>query len=119
MINADASVETFQCRTEATFARLTDDQLRARAADRQPFFLYLAYNAPHSPIEPPADWLAPLLAGRREPRTGGILLARGERDEIAAKAATDPFVVNGAASFDLIEFLPARAASVNLDTLLP
>ncbi|WP_434403611.1 YciI family protein [Sphingobium sp. DN12] len=62
-------------------------------------------------------WL--LLAGRREPRTGGILLARGERDEIAAKAATDPFVVNGAASFDLIEFLPARAASVNLDTLLP
>ncbi|CAM5469161.1 YciI family protein [Sphingobium scionense] len=62
-------------------------------------------------------WL--LLAGRREPRTGGILLARGERDDIAAKAATDPFVVNGAASFELIEFLPARAASVNLDTLLP
>ena len=54
-------------------------------------------------------WL--LLAGRREPRTGGILLARGERNEIAAKAATE--------SFDLIEFLPARAASVNLDTLLP
>lgn len=24
----------------------------------QPFFLYLAYNAPHSPIEPPAEWLA-------------------------------------------------------------
>jgi arylsulfatase A-like enzyme len=23
----------------------------------QPFFLYLAYNAPHFPIEPPADWL--------------------------------------------------------------
>ncbi|NWK94153.1 GTP cyclohydrolase [Sphingobium lactosutens] len=62
-------------------------------------------------------WL--LLAGRREPRTGGILIARGEKAEIAAKAATDPFVVNGAASFDLIEFLPARAASVNLETLLP
>lgn len=61
-------------------------------------------------------WL--LLAGRRQPRTGGILLARGERDDIAAKAATDPFVLNGAASFELIEFLPARAASVNLDTLL-
>jgi arylsulfatase A-like enzyme len=30
---------------------------RARAKD-QPFFLYLAYNAPHFPIEPPADWLA-------------------------------------------------------------
>jgi len=23
----------------------------------QPFFLYLAYNAPHAPIQPPADWL--------------------------------------------------------------
>ncbi len=25
---------------------------------RQPFFIYLAYNAPHFPIQPPADWLA-------------------------------------------------------------
>ncbi len=30
---------------------------RTKHADR-PFFLYLAYNAPHFPIEPPADWLA-------------------------------------------------------------
>ncbi|MBL9213737.1 MAG: sulfatase-like hydrolase/transferase [Opitutaceae bacterium] len=32
--------------------------LRERARDRRPFFLYLAYNAPHFPIEPPAAWLA-------------------------------------------------------------
>lgn len=30
---------------------------QAKAPDR-PFFLYLAYNAPHFPIEPPAEWLA-------------------------------------------------------------
>ncbi len=30
---------------------------RAKAKD-QPFFLYLAYNAPHFPIEPPDEWLA-------------------------------------------------------------
>ena len=30
---------------------------RAEQAD-EPFFLYLAYNAPHFPIEPPAEWLA-------------------------------------------------------------
>jgi arylsulfatase A-like enzyme len=30
---------------------------RARQPD-QPFFLYLAYNAPHFPVEPPAEWLA-------------------------------------------------------------
>jgi arylsulfatase A-like enzyme len=34
------------------------DYLRDRARQpAQPFFLYLAYNAPHFPIEPPADWL--------------------------------------------------------------
>jgi arylsulfatase A-like enzyme len=33
--------------------------LRERAkTPGQPFFLYLAYNAPHFPIEPPAAWLA-------------------------------------------------------------
>lgn len=35
------------------------DYLRQRARNpEQPFFLYLAYNAPHFPIEPPAEWLA-------------------------------------------------------------
>lgn len=29
----------------------------AKSTNR-PFFLYLAYNAPHFPIEPPAEWLA-------------------------------------------------------------
>ena len=29
---------------------------RARTPER-PFFLYLAYNAPHFPIEPPVDWV--------------------------------------------------------------
>jgi len=33
--------------------------LKERASKKdQPFFLYLAYNAPHFPIEPPAEWLA-------------------------------------------------------------
>jgi arylsulfatase A-like enzyme len=34
------------------------DYLRDRARQpTQPFFLFLAYNAPHFPIEPPAHWL--------------------------------------------------------------
>ena len=33
--------------------------LRERAATpERPFFLYLAYNAPHFPIEPPEEWVA-------------------------------------------------------------
>lgn len=31
--------------------------LEERAREDRPFFLYLAYNAPHDPIQPRADWL--------------------------------------------------------------
>ena len=41
------------------FSDWAEDYLHARAQRReQPFFLYLAYNAPHFPIEPPPRWLA-------------------------------------------------------------
>jgi arylsulfatase A-like enzyme len=40
------------------FSAWAADYLRERAEhSEQPFFLYLAYNAPHTPIEPPAAWL--------------------------------------------------------------
>ncbi len=39
------------------FSQWSADYLRERAQDKKPFFLYLAYNAPHFPIEPPAEWL--------------------------------------------------------------
>jgi arylsulfatase A-like enzyme len=40
------------------FSQWASDYLRDRAEHPdQPFFLYLAYNAPHFPIEPPAPWL--------------------------------------------------------------
>jgi len=39
------------------FSDWAADYVRERARDRQPFFLYLAYNAPHFPIEPPAEWV--------------------------------------------------------------
>lgn len=39
------------------FTEWTCDFLKQQAQTEQPFFLYLAYNAPHTPIQPPADWL--------------------------------------------------------------
>jgi arylsulfatase A-like enzyme len=33
------------------------EYLESRRGKDEPFFLYLAYNAPHSPIQPPPDWL--------------------------------------------------------------
>jgi arylsulfatase A-like enzyme len=40
------------------FTDWSGDYLRSRAKskDEKPFFLYLAYNAPHTPIQPPKDW---------------------------------------------------------------
>ena len=34
------------------------DYLTQQSRREQPFFLYLAYNAPHFPIQPPEDWYA-------------------------------------------------------------
>jgi arylsulfatase A-like enzyme len=46
------------------FTQWASDYLRKRAAaaDGKPFFLYLAYNAPHTPIQPPEEWLAKVKA---------------------------------------------------------
>ena len=45
------------------FTDWAGDYLRERAKQKdKPFFLYLAYNAPHFPIEPPAEWLAKVKA---------------------------------------------------------
>jgi arylsulfatase A-like enzyme len=41
------------------------DYLTERAKAGGPFFLYLAYNAPHDPIQPPPEWLQKVK--RREP----------------------------------------------------
>lgn len=39
------------------FTQWSIDYINDRAKSDRPFFLYLAYNAPHTPIQPPADWL--------------------------------------------------------------
>ena len=38
------------------FSDWASDYLKSRAGKKQPFFFYLAYNAPHTPIQPPKDW---------------------------------------------------------------
>jgi arylsulfatase A-like enzyme len=47
------------------FTEWACDTIRDRSATGDPFFLLLAYNAPHTPIQPPQDWVAKV--GRREP----------------------------------------------------
>lgn len=40
------------------FTEWSVEFLRAQTQSLQPFFLYLAYNAPHTPIQPPDAWVA-------------------------------------------------------------
>jgi arylsulfatase A-like enzyme len=39
------------------FTNWTIEYLQERRKEKKPFLLYLAFNAPHFPIQPPADWL--------------------------------------------------------------
>lgn len=39
------------------FSQWACDYLKDRSGKQEPFFLYLAYNAPHGPLQPPPDWL--------------------------------------------------------------
>ena len=47
------------------FTQYAIDYLDSRVGAEEPFFLYLAYNAPHFPVQPPEDWLAKVF--EREP----------------------------------------------------
>ncbi len=44
-----------------------------------------------------------LASGRKVPRTGGVILAVGERAEIEAYVAADPFTIHGVAEYDIME----------------
>ena len=50
------------------FTQWSIDYIRKRAKSKQPFSLYLAYNAPHTPIQPPSEWLERVK--KRQPSIG-------------------------------------------------
>jgi uncharacterized protein YciI len=59
-----------------------------------------------------------LLSGRKEPRDGGVILARAN-SAVALKAILDedPFSISGVASYQIVEFIPTMSAP-ELATLL-
>jgi uncharacterized protein YciI len=86
------------------------------------FVLDVTYTAPLESVDAVlpahAAWLdeqfasgAFLVAGRKVPRDGGIILAVGEdREEIERLTATDPFVVAGLGTYRITEFLAVKTA---------
>lgn len=51
-----------------------------------------------------------IAAGRKIPRTGGLLLSQEDRAVLDAALARDPFYVNGVADFEVMEFHAGRVA---------
>ncbi|WP_247235546.1 sulfatase-like hydrolase/transferase [Telluribacter sp. SYSU D00476] len=39
------------------FTQWSVEYIKKQQKDKSPFFLYLAYNAPHFPVQPPKEWL--------------------------------------------------------------
>ena len=86
------------------------------------FLISLRYTAPLERIDAllgrHVEWLKEqreaghfLAWGRKVPRDGGLILVRGaSRTEIERLAAGDPFVLEGAAEADVIEWAPSFVA---------
>ena len=51
-----------------------------------------------------------LMSGRRNPRTGGVIVCRGRKAEVEALASSDPFATSGAIVIEVIEFNASWAA---------
>ena len=49
-----------------------------------------------------------LLAGPKVPRTGGVILAEGSREDVERFVAADPFIRAEAATARVTEFVPKR-----------
>lgn len=90
--------------------------------------ILLTYVAPLHEVDAqlPAhvDWLETgfdegvfLVAGRRTPRTGGVILARGTADKVAAVAKSDPFVTSGVATVEVVAFSASFAVPALADLL--
>ena len=59
-----------------------------------------------------------LASGRKVPRTGGIILAKGRnRNALLEVLKRDPFKSEGLADYEVIEFVPSKTAP-GLESLL-
>ena len=78
------------------------------------FLLSLTYKVPLDVVDQHLDahvaWLKEgyasgmvLASGRKVPRSGGVIFARGEREAVEAYARQDPFATNGVADYTLTE----------------
>nr|WP_320025853.1 YciI family protein [uncultured Acetobacterium sp.] len=52
-----------------------------------------------------------VLSGRKRPRTGGVILCQAsDKEEVWTIIAEDPFFIEKVADYEVLEFLPTKAA---------
>lgn len=87
------------------FSDWASDYLRSRVGETSPFFLFLAYNAPHDPIQPPDDWLAKVKQRRPElPEKRARLVALIEHMDAGIGRVLDTLEETGLAENTLVIF---------------
>lgn len=88
------------------FTNWAIEYLKSRKNQSQPFFLYLAYNAPHAPIQPPQDWLDRVM--KREPGISekrARLVALIEHMDAGVGRVMDALKANGQLKNSLVVFV--------------
>ncbi|GAA0697004.1 YciI family protein [Paraclostridium ghonii] len=49
-----------------------------------------------------------ICSGRKNPRTGGIILCNADKEEVAEIIKEDPFYINKLGNYEIIEFEPSK-----------
>ena len=89
--------------------------IESRTASSAPFFLYLAYNAPHTPIQPPESWLQRVKArepGLDEDRARLVALIEHMDDGIGQ--VLEAIETNGYSENTLIVFTSDNGGQLNV-----
>lgn len=95
------------------FSEWAIDYIEDTKHREEPFFLYLAYNAPHSPIQPPEEWVDKVMA--REPEIKDLrakLVALTEHMDYGIGQVIDTLKENGLFEKTLIIFTSDNGGSI-------
>ncbi len=96
------------------FSDWSINYINRRSAEDNPFFLYLAYNAPHNPVQPPDEWLEKVRL--REPGIGenrAKLVALIEHLDHGIGRVLDSLVNNGIERDTLVVFTSDNGGLLN------
>ncbi len=97
------------------FTQWTCDYLELQKDKDAPFFLFLSYNAPHTPIQPPQDWLEKVQQrAPNMPKARAKLVALIEHLDAGIGKVLDQLEANGQMENTLIVFTSDNGGQINV-----